>query len=170
MLVEFGVSDLVFCIYIRRPSVHYLSLLTQSLRHSGSLRPPAPFGVRRRIETLAAAFPEARIVPAVFAREALAGGDIVTDFAARFLVPLGIAASDIPKLEEANVSVSGESTEVLMAFRRHAFPGRDNRPEPASTALFKALAMIEARIGPRRPRLRPDVAALSTGRPTMWRG
>jgi hypothetical protein len=159
MLDRFGVSELVFSLYIRRPSSHYLSLLTQSLRHSATLRPLEPFGIRRRIETLAAAFPQARIVPAVFEREALAGGDIVTDFATRFLAPMGVAMSEIPTLDEANVSVSGESTDILMAFRHHAFQGRDNRPEPASAALFDALAAIEARIGPRRPRLRPEVAA-----------
>jgi hypothetical protein len=115
--------------------------------------------VRRRIEALRGAFPEARVVPAVFEREVLAGGDIVPDFVSRFLRPLGVALAEVPSLREANVSVSGESTDILMAFRRDAFPGRDNRPERASAALFETLAGIEARIGVRRPALRAEVAA-----------
>ncbi len=159
LLARFGVTELTFSVYVRRPSAHYLSLLTQSLRHSATLAPPAPFGVRARIGALRGAFPTARIVPAVFGREVLAGGDIVADFVTRFLGPLGVSPVEVPALPEANVSVSGESTEILMAFRRDAFPGRDNRPERASAALFETLAAIEARIGVRRPELRAEVAA-----------
>ncbi len=154
LLARLGVTEL-----IRRPSAHYLSLLTQSLRHSAALKLPASFRVRPRIEALRGAFPKARVVPALFEREVLAGGDIVPDFVARFLGPLGVLPAEVPALREANVSVSGESTDILMAFRRDAFPGRDNRPEPASAALFEALAGIEARIGARRPVLRAEVAS-----------
>jgi hypothetical protein len=163
LLARFGVTELTFSVYVRRPSAHYLSLLTQSLRHSAMLKPPASFRVRPRIEALRGAFPEARVVPALFEREVLVGGDIVADFVARFLGPLGVSPSEVPAQREANVSVSGESTEILMAFRRDAFPGRDNRPEPASAALFDTLAAIEARIGARRPLLRPEVAAWLDG-------
>jgi hypothetical protein len=163
LLARFGVTELTFSFYVRRPSAHYLSLLTQSLRHSAALKPPASFRVRPRIEALQGAFPEARVVPALFERELLAGGDIVPDFVARFLGPLGVSPAEVPALREANVSVSGESTEILMAFRRDAFPGRDNRPEPASAALFETLAGIEARIGARRPLLRAEVAAWLDG-------
>jgi hypothetical protein len=99
------------------------------------------------------------VLPALFERKVLDGGDIVTDFVARFLGPLGVSPAEVPALREANVSVSGESAEILMAFRRDAFPGRDNRPERASAALFETLAAIETRIGARRPVLRPEVAA-----------
>jgi hypothetical protein len=112
---------------------------------------------------LRGAFPEARVVPALFEREVLVGGDIVPDFVARFLGPFGVSPAEVPALREANVSVSGESTEILMAFRRDAFPGLDNRPEHASATLFEALAGIEARIGARRPVLRPEVAAWLDG-------
>lgn len=159
LLARFGVTELAFALYVPRPSAHYLSLLTQSLRFSATPKPPAPFGIRPRLEALRRGFPEARILPAAFARETLAGGDVVRDFALRFLAPLGVPENAVPTLREANVSVSGESTEILMAFRRDAFPGRDNRPEIASARLFATLAEIEARIGPRRPALRPGVAA-----------
>jgi hypothetical protein len=159
LLARFGVTELAFAVYLRRPSAHYLSLLTQSLRFSATPKPPEPFGIRPRFEALRRGFPDARILPAVFAREMLAGGDIVRDFASRFLAPLGVPENAVPTLREANVSVSGESTEILMAFRRDAFPGRDNRPETASARLFATLAEIEARIGSRRPALRPGVAA-----------
>jgi hypothetical protein len=163
LLARFGVTELTFSVYVRRPSAHYLSLLTQSLRHSAVLKPPASFRVRPRIEALQDAFPEARMVPALFERDVLVDGDIVPDFVARFLGPLGVSPAEVPAMREANVSVSGESTEILMAFRRDAFPGRDNRPEPASAALFQTLAGIEARIGARRPVLRPEVAAWLDG-------
>jgi hypothetical protein len=159
LLARFGVTELSFCLYVPRPSAHYLSLLTQSLRFSATPKPPEPFGIRPRLEALRRGFPGARILPAVFAREKLAGGDIVRDFAGRFLAPLGVPEGAVPTLREANVSVSGESTEILMAFRRDAFPGRDNRPESASARLFASLAEIEGRIGPRRPALKPGVAA-----------
>jgi hypothetical protein len=159
LLARFGVAELAFALYLPRPSAHYLSLLTQSLRFSATPKPPEPFGIRPRLEALRRGFPDAHILPAVFAREMLAGGDIVRDFAGRFLAPLGVPEDAVPTLREANVSVSGESTEILMAFRRDAFPRHDNRPETASARLFTTLAEIEARIGPRRPALRPGVAA-----------
>jgi hypothetical protein len=158
LLERFGVSDLVFSVYIRRPSSHYLSLLTQGLRQSSRIRPIQPLNIRQRIENLRASFPGAEVVPAIFEREALVGGDIVTDFVARFLVPIGVARSEVPTLAEANVSVSGESTDILGAFRGAFFPGQDNKPEKAASRLFEELAGIEARLGHRRPRLRPDVA------------
>jgi hypothetical protein len=163
LLARLGVTELTFSVYVRRPSAHYLSLLTQSLRHSAALKPAASFRVRPRIEALRGAFPEARVVPALFEREVLVGGDIVPDFVARFLGPFGVSPEEVPALREANVSVSGESTEILMSFRRDAFPGCDNRPEHASATLFEALAGIEARIGARRPVLRPEVAAWLDG-------
>lgn len=159
LLTEIGVAELTLSVYVRRPSEHYLSLLGQSLRQSSTLKPPAPFRVRARIEALRGAFPKARIVPALFGREVLVGGSIVSDFLARVIAPLGVSPPEIPALREDNVSVSGESTEIMMAFRRDAFPLQDNRPARASTALCDALAEIEARIGARRPILQAEVAA-----------
>jgi hypothetical protein len=153
-----GVSEIVFSVYIRRPSAQYLSLLTQGLRQSSKLKALRPLNIRSRIENLAQAFPRARVVPAVFDRDVLHGGDIVADFVARFLAPLGVSRAEVPTQAEANVSVSGESSEILGAFRRDFYPGHDNEPQRASSLLFEELVRIEARLGPRRPRLRPEIA------------
>jgi hypothetical protein len=86
----------------------------------------------------------------------LGGGDVVSDFARRFLAewldPALIPAG------RRHASLSAEASLVLARLRAEVAPGRDWQPEPKSRGVARHLEWLEARDGAPRARLRPGIA------------
>lgn len=107
-------NDIQPVIYVRHPVEHYRSALQELLKAESRPKPPVSQDLRREIEDTEAVFP----LPPVFVaydRSTLFQGDIVPDFASRFLAPL-IGVVDLPD-RQANLGLSAEVL-VLMAQMR----------------------------------------------------
>ena len=143
--------------YVRRPSDRFASSLQQALKYSHRIRRPMAAATRKTLEAYAAAFGTDRVRVRLFAREALVGGDVVTDFVASFLAGFGIdpAALDVPA--QKNETLSAESVAISRAFRLRFYADRDDRITRDSRDLVAELLRIDAETGAPRPRLRPEV-------------
>jgi hypothetical protein len=141
--------------YIRQPSKLYASAVQQELKLSGRFRPPAPLTVRPQIEAWSAAFPGA-VTVAAYDREALVGGDIVTDFLARALPGAPVRLEHVAARNE---TISAEAMAVLQDVNRRWYCGFDDRPASGKRALLYQLKELD-RSDPSasRPRLHPAVA------------
>ena len=94
MLTPLGAQTEVVC-YVRRPSDYYLSMAQQQLKASAVIRPVSAVAYRRSIEAAVAAVDRVHLVP--YERSLFPGGDIVADFAARFMPE---AAGELRPVEE----------------------------------------------------------------------
>lgn len=151
-------QDVTVAAYLRRPSEHYLSRLQQQLKASHQAPRPGPPKHRRILEQYAAIFGEAALSPNLFHRPALAEGDIVADFAAKYLAPYGVTRADLATPERTNDTVSAESVDILRRYRLAFYPDDNDRFFPDSTRLVEALHAADAAAGAPRPRLRPGIA------------
>lgn len=107
-------DDISPILYVRHPVHDFRSNLQQRLKTSN--RPLQPHGGRIKDAILDAesVFPRPLQLIA-FDRQVLQGGDIIADFAARFLAPL-VDVADLSKLQ-SNIGLSAEAL-VLMAHLR----------------------------------------------------
>lgn len=138
------ISDEVeIVVYLRDPTETYISEVQQRVRHFGDLRHPSHS--RRRaamaaLENLSTVPVQARL----FDRGALAGGDIVSDFA-RAVLPAGAEAALLAvRREDANLSDSGEAMALLQRFhRRMAFAGTAAYDDPRAKAVRDRLSVLD---------------------------
>ncbi|MCB1500094.1 MAG: hypothetical protein KDK07_09960 [Bauldia sp.] len=141
--------------YVRRPSDHYLSMAQQQLKASSVLPAFGPVAYRRPLEVALAAAAAVHVV--AYDRNLFPGGDIVADFAARFLPGTGV---ELHAVADAKVkpSMSAEAMDIVQAFRREHHVGEDNRFTRGTGVLMRGLAEREAALGgQRRPQLLPAV-------------
>ncbi len=107
--------------YLRSPASFFLSYAQQSLKKRPEIRVLSPSRYRDTLEPLATRFP---VSVARAGRDALRGGDAVTDFCARFL-PNVPADALIRETDAVNETVSAEAMVLLQAIFR------ESRPLPA---------------------------------------
>ncbi|MEM1404578.1 MAG: hypothetical protein AAGG55_14670 [Pseudomonadota bacterium] len=121
-------DDIKIICYLRRQDHMALSFYTQKLRagfipptilpvpNIRRLRPALPlfFDFEALLERWSVAFGDAAIEPAVYARSALIGGDVLHDFFARIQFPLAAEDEDA----KANQSLSSAGQMALLAFNR----------------------------------------------------
>lgn len=110
-------QDITPVVYVRHPVDHYRSRLQQSLKFRD--RPAAPYAMKIKeslleIEAAFGRFPEL----VAFDRKLLHGGDIVCDFATRFLSPW-LTPADLPG-QQSNPGLSAEALVLLARLRAEA--------------------------------------------------
>lgn len=145
-------------VYLRRPSEYYLSNLQQRLRNSyktGPLWVPPMDGI---LCGYAKTFGEETVKPRLFERGALRDGDIVSDFFAAWLPDQPVDIASLSRDVADNVSVSGESIDILRRYRLAFHRDNDNVIAPDSVELVRALRGLEATLGAARPVLREGIA------------
>ena len=143
--------------YVRRPSDYYLSMAQQQLKASSTLPAAGPVGYRRPLEAARAVADAVHVV--AYDRAQFPGGDIVADFATRFLpeARAGLRAVPDPKVKP---SMSAEAMDIVQAFRRERHAGEDDRFTRGTGLLMRRLAEREAELGgQRRPQLLPALRA-----------
>lgn len=146
--------DITPVLYIRDPVDHYRARLQEWLKSESRPLPPSRLNLREAIEGTEAAFPNPPQLVA-FDRAILHGGDIVTDFATRFLSPW-VAPGDLPP-RQANVGLSAEALCLLAQLRNAG----DRTVEAARRVarLIRPLAALDRSDPPAQPlTLLPEVA------------
>ncbi len=144
--------------YVRQPSDYYLARAQQALKASWELPAAGPVRYRPTLESALAAAETVHAIP--FDRHRFPNGDVVEDFVAQVLPEAqGVLQSVVhPKVKP---SMSAEAMAIVQDFRRERHPDANDRFTRDTGALMRHLATREAEMeGQRRPRLRPEVAAL----------
>jgi len=150
-------GDIRPVLYLREPAGLYLARLQERAKVAATPLPPGPQPIRAALEDTEAAFGRPPELGA-YDPAALAGGDIVTDFAARFL-PGRIDPALLPP-RRLNQGLSAEATLLMARFRALVAPGRDWQADPRGTRLISLISRIEAaQGGGQRARLVPGLAA-----------
>ncbi|HET7715553.1 MAG TPA: hypothetical protein VFK86_07980 [Bauldia sp.] len=154
LLAPLGGSTEIIC-YVRRPSDYYLSMAQQRLKASWVIRPVEAIGYRRSLEAALVAAERVHAVP--YDRSLFPDGDVVADFAARFMPE---AAADLRAVTDLKVkpSMSAEAMAIVQAYRRSHHPDENDRFTPDTGQLVRRLGEREAELGGRRrPELLPHV-------------
>jgi hypothetical protein len=107
-------DDITPVIYIRHPVDHYRARLQQTLKARDRCYPPRIPDLKAAILESEAAFSR-RPELVVFDRKKLHGGDVVEDFATRFLAPC-VTAAELPRIQ-ANVGLSAEALVLMVRLR-----------------------------------------------------
>lgn len=110
-------NDILPIVYIRHPVELYRSGLQEMLKAVSRPHPPVGLNLREQIEDIEAIFPHPPALVA-YDRSTLIQGDIVPDFADRFLAPL-IGAVDLPR-RQANLGLSAEALVLMTRLRNQA--------------------------------------------------
>jgi hypothetical protein len=149
-------AEVLPVVYVREPGALYRSRLQERMRIAASTLPPGPQRIRDTIEDAEAVWGQIAVCP--FDPGTLAGGDILKDFATRFLTDL-IDPNEVEAGTE-NTSLSAEAILALSRMRRLIAPDRDWQRDPRSDRLFRRLQLFEQKDPTvQRMRLRPGVAA-----------
>jgi hypothetical protein len=147
-------TDITPILYVRDPVAHYRARLQEWLKVESAPLPPTRLHLREAIIDTEAAFATPpRLV--AFDRATLRGGDIISDFAARFLADR-LAPDDLP-LQKANVGLSAEAL-VLLA-RLRAEGGQTDKAARRAARLIGPLTALDLDDPPDQPlTLLPEVA------------
>lgn len=154
-----GVSAVM---YVRQPSAYLLSGLQQFLKHEhdvrGFLNQTYPF--RNAVRNWTQALGTGRMIVREFSRNALVGGDVVSDFAG-VLSDLAGSPIDLGVPEAAaNVSVSAEECVLLQEFKRAAAISVDPALHRHNQVINIAIARAARGLELTRMAFRPGIAEL----------
>ncbi len=158
-------ADITPIIYVRHPVDHFRSLLQQWLKHRDTCFPPKGSNLKLAIQSAETAFSR-RPELVVFDRKKLHGGDVVEDFATRFLAPW-VTAAEMPRIQ-VNVGLSAEAL-VLMAMLR-AEGGGTYEAAKNVARLIPDLEALDLSDPPAQPfTLLPEVAETALRSATSYR-
>ncbi|MBL9050867.1 MAG: hypothetical protein JNK19_12220 [Tabrizicola sp.] len=147
-------SDVTPVIYVRHPVDHYRSRLQQSIKHRDRHFPPVGLKLPEAIHDSEAAFGRSPELVA-FDRKVMYGGDVVYDFATRFLAPW-VNPADLPSLN-SNVGLSAEALVLLIRLRAEA--GGTYEASRRVARLIPVLERLDMSDPPSQPlTLLPEVA------------
>lgn len=167
-----GVTLIEPIAYLRRPSSHYLSSLQQRLKVNHRVRRPGNLQLRPALESYEATFGKDRMHVVAFERSSLKDGDIVADFAYRFLGETGLSLSDLTRPEMTNESLSFESMDIVRRYRATFLADKADVYERSGTKLLRTLMEIEtglardgsptghATVETAKPRLQPGISEM----------
>ena len=140
--------------YIREPGSLYRSRLQERMRIAATSMPPNAQRIRQPLEDSEAVWGGVSVCPYDAAR--LVDGDILRDFASRFLADL--IDPRLLRADHDNRSLSAEAILMVSRFRKLVAPDRDWQFEPRSDQLLRRLQAMEI-ASPRPPvALRPGIA------------
>ncbi|HDR27389.1 hypothetical protein [Rhodovulum sp.] len=157
-ILSLGADHIRIAGYVRRPSDHYLSWLQQEIRASWKVPLPAPLNCRQVLEPYMDVFGAGNVLIRTYDRATLCEGDIVADFVNAYLGVSGLSRSDPREGRDGNISLSGEAMTLVRQYRQDFHHDNDDVFTSDTTALMRAIRQIEDRIGPTRPRLRPELS------------
>jgi hypothetical protein len=130
-------------LYLRSPSLFYLSICQQKLRASkvpSIVRPPR---YKQVIESYQQCFPSADCHVAIYERNALLNSDIVCDFCTRIFNDISFNPCSLVRTDDSNISLSGESMAILMLYRRNFLPQLDDIHVKSSNKLARLLSRAD---------------------------
>ncbi len=154
LLAPLGRQVEIVC-YVRRPSEHFLSQVQQNLKASWAIDPVRPVTYRRSLAAAVAASDRLHVIP--YDRSRFPDGDIVADFASRFL-PEAEAELRAATIPDRNASMSAEAMDIVQEFRRVHHADDNDRFTRDTGLLRRRLAERQAEIGGDwRPQLLPHV-------------
>jgi hypothetical protein len=159
-----GHADVRVILYVREPASLFLSLAQQRLKADCRLADPFSwhYPYLDYLDAWERVFP-GRLEVRAFDRSALAGGSVVSDFAAYVCAVLGLPAAALADLDaagDANQSLSAEAMALLWTYQ-HTFHARDaGRFTPDGRRLTAALLLVGQRLGLEPPRLRQPIRDL----------
>lgn len=141
-------EELQVIAYLRAPAGYYLSAVQQNLKKRPELGNISAARIRDTLEPFVAALGDA-VEAHRFARDALIGGDVVTDFVTRYLGQVPVDSLSRGEAEE-NTSVSPEAMALLQEIFRgaRALPGRYDRDRKA----FRKIVVAQDTEVPERTR------------------
>lgn len=143
-------------VYLREPASWFASSSQQDAKMGRPLKVPGAQAIRQPLENLQSVF--GRLTLRKFARGALEGDDIVTDFVTQVLGRPDL----LPLLsrDDRNVSISAEACAVLETYRRHMAADAVGLMHRGTRRLLALISRLEAADpdGPARPVLRQEVA------------
>ncbi|MCR8549866.1 hypothetical protein M4578_18715 [Salipiger sp. P9] len=158
-------GDIRVMAYLRGPASYFLSAVQQDLKKRPEFVLPSASRFRDALEPWAEKGP-GRIALRRFARDALAEGDVVTDFIAQYL-PMTDPAAYRRVADDENETVSAEAMEVLQQYFRGQIkaPHRhyDRRPQRYKWLVRHADAAVP---GQAKPRLLPGLREVIEARCT----
>lgn len=157
--------DITPVVYVRHPVDYYRAGLQEWVKRHDSPHPPSDRGLKQALLDTEATFgrkPEL----VLFDRRSLAGGDIVRDFATRFLGPT-VDPEEVPS-HDANVGLSTEALVVMSRLRAaKGWTDAGQRQVEMLTGLFRQL---DAQDPPEQPfTLLPEVAEAALRSATSYR-
>ncbi len=159
LLAQIGSQNVEFVAYVRRPSSYYLSSIQQRLRASSKFSNPHEYKVANTLDGFSEVFSDSKISARVFDREALVGGDIITDFMSVYRPDLQrIVTTAAEKVTSTNETLSAEGMVVMQQFRRHFYPKQDDRFNRPTSKFVRQLRSVEKKLDSPRPKLRPEIA------------
>ena len=152
-------DEMVVVAYLRAPAPKYLSLRQQALKGRGLV-----LGSRHRkwyqdaLETYMA-LPDVTVDVQHFDRKALIGGDIVTDFATRYLSPEASRVL-VNNAETVNETISPEAMAIFEAASKGTLPERYRHLNPLVNKQKSDLIRLDRTMaGFSRPTYKPGIAA-----------
>ena len=154
-LKDLGITSPRCVVYTRRPSDHFLSRAQQWIK--GSYFLPS---YHKPLLDILTPYEEVLGVGSIdvnpFDRKQLVKGDIVEDFCHRYLG--SVEASTLERGASANETISAESMDILLEFRKQFFDGVDDKRAGSTKSLFDALSAADEELGATRPVLLPGIA------------
>lgn len=150
-------ADILVVAYVRQPSSRYLSSVQQTLKGTGDFRAPGSIRFREQLERYATLYP-GQLRVATFDREQMRDGDIVTDFAERFLAQDAVELLR-EKRHVENETVSAEAMAIMQDYHLVNRPGMGFGVQWDTSVFWRHLRLAERRYGLyTRPRLRHEIA------------
>ncbi len=142
-------------VYLREPASWYASACQQNVKMGRSLKGPGTQEIRKSLELLGSVF--GPVTMRAFQRDAMEGGEIVTDFVTHAMQRPDLLVHMKPA--DRNASISAEACAIIEIYRQHMASDRVGLAHPGTRKLINRIAAIEAAgEGPARPVLRPEVA------------
>ncbi|WP_170381267.1 hypothetical protein [Ruegeria atlantica] len=158
LLKQAGIENPEFVAYVRGPSSYYLSATQQRLRASSTFRQPGNYNITANLDAYSEFFSNSKFSVRLFNREALVGGDIISDFMSLHRPDLQGIVSKAAKKISTNESLSAEGMVLMQQFRRHFYANQDDRINKQTLRFINQLRRVEKRLNLPRPMLRPEVA------------
>ncbi len=158
-------SDITPVMYVRHPVDHFRSNTQQSLKNSDCRRLPGNSFLIQAANDMEAAFGR-KLEYLAFDRTLLHGGDIIHDFAVRFLAPR-VTPDELPP-QVSNESLSAEALMLMVELRAQA--GGTYEASRRVATLKSRIVALDRNDPPARPlTLLPEVAEVALRKATFHR-
>lgn len=150
-------SSPIIVAYLRSPCSFYLAVCQQKLRASTSLKSLAPPKYRDVLESYQRTFPESRVSPRLFERNALISKDIVHDFWFHSLKGAMIDLESIKIVCDSNISLSPEAMAASRLYRLSFWANSDDEHTPGTKKLINVLRQADRHVGPKKAVVKPEI-------------
>lgn len=149
-------KDIQVILYVREPTSAILSTLQETAKLNDAPYQSGAHWIRSKIEPFEAAF-DGRLTVLPYDRGQLVDGDVLADFATRFLKDRVNPAELQSRI--SNESLSGEAVIIYTRYRTEFLPEKNGMIDKEAAALLSAIREADAALPPRRHiAFRPGIA------------